>query len=661
MANQATITVELRTKSEEFERKFKKATDTVKKNTEKVSKATKKAGSAAGQFQDKFRRASQSIAAIQGPLGPVAGRLTSLGTIIGNVGIVTAVATLSVAALAFGLGKAVGAASKAERQFKKLEGILKATGHSAGLTLLEIEELAQDIGINTLASTQEIRDAAGILLTFKSITGDTFREALELSQDLAEIGFGSAKSAAMQLGKALEEPEIGLSALRRVGVSFTEDQKEQIKTLDFVGEKLKAQTVLLSALKGQIEDTGKEAAGGLAGQMDTLNEEFTLFIENNLLTAGVLKLVTGLMSGLNALFGTFEGKLRGLNEIELEEQLAGINKQIEIQTKNLKAMEFSLEDTFRIEQKIANLEAKALIIKEKLNKNDESKARIEKRNNEILKEKSKLTKLQEDLSAKALLASEREIEDLGKTEVELRKLAMTRKIEDALLSKKIKDQKVIDDAIESELANIDALAEKTQRLADIQKALDGIGDGVAKTFEKTGNKIFDAFARGETGALKFKDILREVLIDIQKTLFQVLVMDRITKAIREGISGSGGLSSIIGSIFSGGTTTGTTLPGTASGGNVQQSGVPRMVGERGPELFVPGSAGVIKNNADTRSMMGGGGGGVNITQNLNFALGVTNTVRSEIANMLPTIQQSTISAVADAKLRGGKFAKAFGG
>ena len=661
MANQATITVELRTKSEEFERKFKKATDTVKKNTEKVSKATKKAGTAAGQFQDKFRRASQSIAAIQGPLGPVAGRLTSLGTIIGNVGITTAVATLSVAALAFGLGKAVGAASKAERQFKKLEGILKATGHSAGLTLLEIEELAQDIGINTLASTQEIRDAAGILLTFKSITGDTFREALELSQDLAEIGFGSAKSAAMQLGKALEEPEIGLSALRRVGVSFTEDQKEQIKTLDFVGEKLKAQTVLLSALKGQIEDTGKEAAGGLAGQMDTLNEEFTLFIENNALTAGVLKLVTGLMSGLNALFGTFEGKLRGLNEIELEEQLAGINKQIEIQTKNLKAMEFSLEDTFRIEQKIANLEAKALIIKEKLNKNDESKARIEKRNNEILKEKSKLTKLQEDLSAKALLASEREIEDLGKTEVELRKLAMTRKIEDALLSKKIKDQKVIDDAIESELANIDALAEKTQRLVDIQKALDGVGDGVAKTFEKTGNKIFDAFARGETGALKFKDILRGVLIDIQKTLFQVLVMDRITKAIREGISGSGGLSGIIGSIFSGGTTTGTTLPGTASGGNVQQSGVPRMVGERGPELFVPGSAGVIKNNADTRSMMGGGGGGVNITQNLNFALGVTNTVRSEIANMLPTIQQSTISAVADAKLRGGKFAKAFGG
>jgi hypothetical protein len=59
-------------------------------------------------------------------------------------------------------------------------------------------------------------------------------------------------------------------------------------------------------------------------------------------------------------------------------------------------------------------------------------------------------------------------------------------------------------------------------------------------------------------------------------------------------------------------------------------------------------------------MVGSGGGGVSITQNLNFAVGVTNTVRAEVMNMLPAIQQSTISAVATAKQRGGKFSKAFG-
>jgi len=659
MANQATITVELRSKSEEFERKFKKSTDTVKKKTKEISDATKKAGTAAGKFQDKFRRASQSIAAIQGPLGPVAGRLTSLGTIIGNVGIKTAIATLSFAALAFGLGKAVAAGSRAERQFKRLSGILKATGGAAGLSLLDIESLASEIGINTLASTQEIRDAAGVLLTFKSITGDTFREALRLSQDLAEIGFGSAKSAAMQLGKALEEPEVGLSALRRVGVSFNEDQKEQIKTFDFLGEKVKAQTVLLGALKGQVEDAGKNAAGGLAGALDTLNEQFTIFIENNVITQGVLTIVTGLMRGLNAVFGTFEGTLRGLSEVELDEELKKINDELEKQDKIYKSLSMDMDSQLIVSQKIDSLNKEKAIVEARLTKNEESKQRSAAKAAILAKNKSGFEKLQLDQQKKRELASRREIEDLGKTELELRKLAMARKIEDALLAKKITDQGVINKAIQEATQNIDLLATRTERFNEIQKALDGIADGVAKTFETTGNKIFDAFARGETGALKFKDILRQVFIDLQKMLFQVLVMDRLTKAVREGISGSGSLSKFIGGMFIKGGATTATEGSHASGGTIQANR-PSLVGERGPELFVPGSAGVIKNNADSKSMMGGGGG-VQITQNLNFALGVTNTVRSEIANMLPTIQQSTISAVADAKLRGGKFAKAFGG
>ena len=97
----------------------------------------------------------------------------------------------------------------------------------------------------------------------------------------------------------------------------------------------------------------------------------------------------------------------------------------------------------------------------------------------------------------------------------------------------------------------------------------------------------------------------------------------------------------------------------ATGGSIQANR-PALVGERGPELFVPRTAGSITPSSLTPGKMGGGQQVV-INQNLNFALGVTNTVRSEIANLLPTIQQSTLSAVSDAKLRGGKFAKAFGG
>ena len=267
--NLATIVVELRSKTGQFQNQFSRATDTVRKKTTQLNNATRKTADGAKNLQERFRRASQSIAAIQGPLGPVAGRITSLGTIIGNVGLKTAITTLAIAGLAFALKSAITTAGRAERQFAKLEGILNATGSAAGLTLQEIEKLAQEIGIQTLASTQGVRDAAGVLLTFKSITGETFKDALRLSQDLAEVGFGTVKTAALQLGKALEEPEIGLSALRRVGVSFTEQQKEQIKTLDFLGKKQQAQSIILDVLNDQVGKTGVIAATGLAGATDT--------------------------------------------------------------------------------------------------------------------------------------------------------------------------------------------------------------------------------------------------------------------------------------------------------------------------------------------------------------------------------------------------------
>ena len=81
---------------------------------------------------------------------------------------------------------------------------------------------------------------------------------------------------------------------------------------------------------------------------------------------------------------------------------------------------------------------------------------------------------------------------------------------------------------------------------------------------------------------------------------------------------------------------------TASGGRI--SG-PRMVGERGPELFVPDATGIIKSNADTKGMMGGQS--INVYQNINFATGVQSTVRAEVVKMLPQIAEVSKSAVAE--------------
>jgi hypothetical protein len=94
---------------------------------------------------------------------------------------------------------------------------------------------------------------------------------------------------------------------------------------------------------------------------------------------------------------------------------------------------------------------------------------------------------------------------------------------------------------------------------------------------------------------------------------------------------------------------------SAGGGRVQG---PTLVGERGPELFVPSSAGVIRNNHDTKNMLGQSGAVVN--QSITIDAGVSQTVRAEIMTMMPVFKQQALEAVVESRRRGGQVASAFG-
>jgi phage-related minor tail protein len=99
---------------------------------------------------------------------------------------------------------------------------------------------------------------------------------------------------------------------------------------------------------------------------------------------------------------------------------------------------------------------------------------------------------------------------------------------------------------------------------------------------------------------------------------------------------------------------GSILPGRAVGGPVK-GGRPYMVGEKGPELFVPGASGSIVRNQDLGNS---GGSEIVINQTLQITTGVQSTVRAEIATLMPQIAAITKSAVADARARGGSFSAA---
>jgi len=145
------------------------------------------------------------------------------------------------------------------KEFAKLEAIIKATGGAAGVSSYEMLALANSIQSATGVSNTLILKAEGMLATFKNLGEDVFPRATQAIIDMSAVQ-GSLEGNTLALGKALNDPITGVSALTRVGVTFTESQKEQIKVLQESGDIMGAQTIILKELEGQFEGAAQASA-----------------------------------------------------------------------------------------------------------------------------------------------------------------------------------------------------------------------------------------------------------------------------------------------------------------------------------------------------------------------------------------------------------------
>lgn len=197
-------------------------------------------------------------------------------------------------------GILVGAIRQAE-QFERLtlrtQAILQATNFTSGQTAQQIREMSQRIASETLASTRSVEEAAQMLMTFRTVQPEFFERTLRAAQDLAAVGFGTLSSAAVQLGKALEDPERGLTALRRSGISFTEAQQEVIRSLVETGRVAEAQRLILEQVERQVGGAGRAEARGLAGAFDTLSQNVEKFL-SRIGNLGPIQAATSALTGL---------------------------------------------------------------------------------------------------------------------------------------------------------------------------------------------------------------------------------------------------------------------------------------------------------------------------------------------------------------------------
>ena len=170
------------------------------------------------------------------------------------------------AAGAVGLFKLAGAAEEARKVTRQTDAVLKSMGDQANVTASEVGKLAGAISAKTGIDHKAIQSSENLLLTFGNLRNevgegnDIFTRATKLTTDMSVSLGQDLKSSAIQLGKALNDPIKGITALSRVGVSFTQQQKDQVKALVDSGDALEAQKLILTEVERQFKGSAEAQA-----------------------------------------------------------------------------------------------------------------------------------------------------------------------------------------------------------------------------------------------------------------------------------------------------------------------------------------------------------------------------------------------------------------
>lgn len=206
-------------------------------------------------------------------------RLTSAaktaGTVLGGV-------------LVAGLGLYIRNTIEAEKVDAQLEARLRSTAGAAGLTKRQLDELAEATARKTTFDDEAVKSAEALLLTFTRIGGDVFPRAIDAITDMSVAMEQDLQTSVIQVGKALNDPIQGVAALTRVGVQFSDQQKDLIEKLVETGRVADAQAVILAELETQFGGAAEAARDTLGGALQALKNAFDDLLEGDAGDSGVV-------------------------------------------------------------------------------------------------------------------------------------------------------------------------------------------------------------------------------------------------------------------------------------------------------------------------------------------------------------------------------------
>lgn len=189
--------------------------------------------------------------------------IAKVGAAIIAAGVAAGVALTSIVIKLNGIGEAARTSEDRIRNIVKQMGLFGDEADTVSDRLIELSKTtARQIGVDekVIQSTQAKLATFAELAESADEIGGAFDRATLAAVDMAAAGFGSAEENAVQLGKALNDPIKGITALSRSGVTFTEQEKEKIRVLVESGKQLKAQDMILKAIEKQVGGTAEATA-----------------------------------------------------------------------------------------------------------------------------------------------------------------------------------------------------------------------------------------------------------------------------------------------------------------------------------------------------------------------------------------------------------------
>jgi hypothetical protein len=244
--------------------------------------------------------------------------LSGIGKAIGG----TLVAGIGAALVGVGaiIKTGIGETMDAAAGTAQLAAGIKSTGNAANLSVKGLNDLASSIQDYSGQTDDSIVKSEQLLLTFTNIKNSgpdkIFDLATKASADMAAKMGGDASGSAILLGKALNDPVKGITALTRVGVSFTQAQKDSIAAMVKTGDTVGAQKIILKELQTEFGGAAKAAGDSLPGQLQKGKRAFEDMSQTVVgvflpLVLPAISKIAGVIKDLTPIITDVAGKVKG--------------------------------------------------------------------------------------------------------------------------------------------------------------------------------------------------------------------------------------------------------------------------------------------------------------------------------------------------------------